>query len=332
VFPAWAAARLYSEYVEQVRRQAWLDLQQGVATAYFDALLAEQQVEVARRSLELAIDTRDVVQKKYEQGQISEYDLLRAEVQVANIRPQVLQAENGQKLALTNLRNLLGIEAGVPLQLSPSVADSAAWETETLEVLITRARSRRPEPLQAELEVGMREKAVAVARADHFPSLELSGNYMVSAYREQLGFNHWQRTPAWSATLTLSIPIFEGMRISSGVSQAKVDLVQARLRERSVNKQVTLDVESAQNGFWEAQERLGSQAETVLQAERGYEIANLRYQEGVGTQLEVSDAMLALTTARLNKSNAMRDYQVARTNLRRAVGEPVLDALADTNK
>lgn len=332
VFAAWAAARLYSKYVDQVRRQAWLDLQQGVATAYFDALLAEQQVEVARRSLELAIDTRDVVQKKYEQGQISEYDLLRAEVQVANIRPQVLQAENGQKLALTNLRNLLGIEAGVPLQLSPSVADSAAWETESLEVLISRARGRRPEPLQAELEVSMREKAVSVARADHFPSLELSGNYMVSAYREKLGFNHWQRTPAWSATLTLSIPIFEGMRISSGVSQAKVDLVQARLRERSVNKRVTLDVESAQNSFLEAQERLGSQAETVLQAERGYEIANLRYQEGVGTQLEVSDAMLALTTARLNKSNAMRDYQVARTNLRRAVGEPVLDALADTDK
>ena len=329
VFAAWAAARLYSRYVDQVRRQAWLDLQQSVSVAYFDALLAEQQVDVARRSLALAIETRDVVQKKYEQGQISEYDLLRAEVQVANIRPQVLQAENGRELSLTNLRNLLGVDAGVPLLLNASSPDSAAWETESLEELITRARIARPEPQQAELEVGMREKAVSVAQADHHPSLDLSGNYMVSAYQEKLGFGHWQRTPSWSATLTLSIPIFEGWRISSGVKQAKVDLAQARLRERSVNKLISLDVENARNSFLEAQERLGSQVETVHQAERGYEIAKLRYQEGVGTQLEVTDALVAMTTAQLNKSNALRDYLVARTNLRRAVGEPVLDTLAD---
>ncbi|MFC1475591.1 TolC family protein [Candidatus Zixiibacteriota bacterium] len=327
VFAAWAAARLYAKYIDQGRRQAFLDLQQGVATAFFNAILAEQQVEVARQSLELATETRNVVQKKFDQGQISEYDLLRAEVQVANIRPRVLQAENGRKLSLTNLRNLLGIEAGVPLALNISYPDSASWETESLEDLVQRSRNSRPEPQQAELEVAMREKAVTVARAEHYPSLELSGSYSVSAYREQLGFDHWQRSPAWNARLSLSIPIFEGMRISAGVTQAKVDLTQARLRERSINKLVTLEVEKARNDFLEAQQRLGSQAETVRQAEKGYEISQLRYQEGVGTQLEVTDAMLALTTARLNKSNALRDYLVARADLRRSVGEPVLDAL-----
>lgn len=329
VFAAWAAARLYAKYVEQVQRLALLDLQQSVATAFFDALLAEQRVEVARQSLALAVETRDVVQKKYEQGQISEYDLLRAEVQVANIRPQVLQAENGRELSLTNLRNLLGVEAGVPLALSSSAPDSAAWEAESLADLIKRARDSRPGPRQAELEVSMREKAVTVARSEHYPSLALSGNYMVNAYRERLGFDHWQRTPAWSATLSLSIPIFEGLRISSGVTQAKVDLSQARLRERSVNKLVALEVEKARNDFLEARERLGSQTETVLQAEKGYEISQLRYQEGVGTQLEVTDAMLALTTARLNKNLALRDYQVARVNLRRAVGQATLAELND---
>jgi len=324
LFAAWAAARLYGKYVKTMRRAATLDLQQDVATAFYDAVLAAQYVEVARQTLQLATETRNVVKQKFDEGQASEYDLLRSNVQVANLLPEVTQAENGRELSLTNLRNLLGIDAGVPLSLRFSYPDSAAWETESLEDLISRARANSPGPRQAELEVRLREKAVTVARAEHFPSLELSGDYSVNAYREQFGYDHWQRTSAWRATLSLSIPIFEGLRISSGVKQAKVDLAQARLKERSINKLVALGVEKSRNDFVEAKQRLASQSETVFQAEEGYQIAQLRYQEGVGTQLEVTDALVALTTARLNQKEALRDYLVARVNLRRAVGEPVL--------
>jgi len=327
VFAALAAARLYAKYLTQAHRQARLDLQRDVSLAFYDAILAAQRVEVARQALQLATQTRDVVQQRFDQGQSSEYDLLRAKVQVANIQPEVTQADNLRQLSLTNLRNLLGINAGVPLVLQLSYPDSAAWENEPLDTLLDRARARRPEPLQAELEVRMRQKAVSVAAADHYPSLYLSTDWAISANRERLGMNHWLRTPSWSATLSLSIPIFEGMRVSSGVAQAKVDLSQARLRESAINKYVALDVEKAGHDFIEARERLASQSETVHQAEEGYQIAQLRYQEGVGTQLEVTDALVALTTARLNQSQALRDVLVARVQLRRAVGEPVLTGL-----
>ena len=324
VFAAYSAARLYARYVKEMRRQSRLDLQRDVSMAFYDAFLAGQRVDVARQALELTTQTRDVVQQKFDQGRTSESDLLRARVQVANLRPEVTQAENLRQLSLTNLRNLLGIEAGVPISLQLTYPDSADWENEALDGLLDRARARRPEPLQAELEVRMRQKAVSVASADHYPSLSLSADYAVNAYRERLGLNRWLRSKAWSATLSLSIPIFEGMRVSSGVTQAKVDLSQARLRESAINKMVALDVEKASHDFVEARERLASQSETVRQAEEGYQIAQLRYQEGVGTQLEVTDAMVALTTARLNQSQALRDVLVARVQLRRAVGEPVL--------
>jgi len=327
VFAAWAAARLYAKYVKAGRRQALLDLHRDVATAFYDAILAGQQVEVARQTLELAIETRDVVQQKFDQGQASEYDLLRAKVQAANIRPELTQVENVRELSLTNLRHLSGIEAGTPLSLQRTYPDSSAWESEGLDDLISRAQAGSPELLRARLEVQMREKAVTVARSDHFPSLELTGDYTVAAYREELGFDHWRRTPSWRATLSLSIPIFEGLRISSGVARAKVDLAQARLQERSVDKLVALEVEKASNDLVEAKQRLATQSETVFQAEQGYQIADLRYREGVGIQLEVTDALVALTTARLNQKKALRDYLTSRVNLRRAVGELVLEVL-----
>jgi len=327
MFAAVTAARLYSRYIEQLRRQARLDLQRDIAFAFYDAYLADRSVAVAQQALQLTIETRDVVQQRFDQGQSSEYDLLRANVQVANMQPEVTRAENARELSLTNVRVLLGIEAGRRVELQLTYPDSSSWESESLTSLIKRARDRRPEPLQAELEVKLRQKAVTVARADHYPNLDLTGDYVVSAYKEKLGFDHWQRTPSWQAGLSLTIPIFEGWRISSAVTQAKINLSQARLRERSVNKLVGLDVEKAYNDFSEARQRLTSQSRTVAQAEEGYEIAQLRYREGIGTQLEVTDALLALTTARLNENLALRDYLTARVQLRRAVGEPVLDRL-----
>ncbi len=329
MFAAWSAARLYAKYTRQVRRQALLDLQYTVAQTYYDAYLAEQAVTVAQQSLTLAEETLDVVQKKYEEGAISEYDLLRAEVQVANIKPKVLQAENNRDLAYTALRNILGIEGGRPLALQLTYPDSAVWEDDELSALIDLADTARPELMQAELEVEMRERAVTVARSERLPSLELSGRYNVSAYRETFGFDSWQRTPSWTATLSLSMPIFEGFRIKSNISNAQADLTQAELRHQSIYKQLTLEIEQAQNNLREATERLASQAETVDQAERGYEIAELRYREGIGTQLEVTDARLALTTARLNHNTALRDVLVSRAALRRAVGQPVLNEFSE---
>jgi len=328
MFAAMSAARLYSRYIEQRRREARLNLQRDIAFAFYDAYLAGQSVEVARQALQLTIETRDVVQQRFDQGQSSEYDLLRANVQVSNMQPELTRAENARELSLTNLRVLLGVEAGRRVELQLTYPDSSSWESGSLASLIERARDRRPEPLQAELEVKLRQKAVTVARADHYPNLDLTGDYVVSAYQEKLGFGHWQRSPSWQAGLSLTIPIFEGWSTSSAVTQAKIDLSQARLQERSVNKLVALDVERAFHDFSEARQRLTSQSKTVAQAEEGYQIAQLRYQEGIGMQLEVTDALLALTTARLNENLALRDYLTARVQLRRSVGEPVLDRLS----
>ncbi len=329
VFAAYSAARLYAKYTRQVRRQAFLELQYAVAQTFYDAYLAEQSVAVAEQALTLSEETLEVVQKKYEQGAISEYDLLRAEVQVANIKPDVLQAKNNRDLAYTALRNILGIEGGEALALQLTYPDSAAWEDDQLSSLVDIADTARPELMQARLEVDMRERAVTVARAESYPSLELGGVYNVSAYRETFGFDHWQRTPTLAATLTLSFPIFEGYRIKSNISRSKADLSQAQLRKQAAYKQLTLEIEQAQNNLREATERLASQAETVEQATRGYEIAELRYREGIGTQLEVTDARLALTTARLNENRALRDVLVSRAALRRAVGQPVLNEFSE---
>jgi len=329
VFAAWSAARHYRSMTDAISRQANIDLQSRVARAFLTASLARRLVTVAEQTLEVAEENLAVATKKYEQGLVSEYDHLRAQVRVANRRPSVIEARNQRELADSQLRMLIGMAPGDSLDLVQSEPDSANWESLNLDALVAQAADRRPDLSAAEYEVNILKDNLRATKADYWPTLKLHGSIDWQIQTDDFGFPYDDRTRSYQGMLTLSYPIFDGFRRSGTVGVAKVDLSQAKLRRQQLSKQAALEIEQARNRFLDATERLRAQEETVEQAERGLSIANVRYESGVGTQLEVLDAQLVLTTARINAETARHDRLLARAEWRRAMGEPVVIGLAE---
>jgi outer membrane protein TolC len=326
VFAAWAAARNYRSMTREMSAQARIDLEAEVAGAFFDALLARRLVEVAEKSLNLAEENYAMVDKKLDQGLVSEYDHLRAQVRTANLRPPLIQAQNNRQLADSRLRALTGVEAGVELDLQDSEPDSSGWESQPLDQLVADAGKRRHDVQEAEYEVRILRNGLQSANADYWPTLKLRGAFNWQVQTDRFKLRPADISRSWQGMLLLSYPLFDGFRRSGSVGLAKVDLSQAQLRRQALLKNITLEIEQARNNFLEATQRLEAQKETVAQAERGLQVANVRYESGVGTQLEVLDAQLELTTARIYAQNARHDRLVARAQWRRAMGEPVLTA------
>lgn len=329
VFAAWSAARNYRSLTDASSRQANIDLQNRVAHAFLTASLARRLVTVAEQTLQVAEENLTVATHKYDQGLVSEYDHLRAQVRVANLRPSVIEARNQRQLADTQLRTLIGLEPGDSLILIESGPDSSDWENLSLDALVERADNQRPDLVASEHEVSILHDNLRAAKADYWPVLKLHGSIDWQVQTDDFGLPYDDRTRSYQAMLTISYPIFDGFRRSGTVGIAKVDLTQGKLRRMQLLKQVSLEIEQARNSFLDATERLRAQEETVGQAQRGLDIANLRYESGVGTQLEVMDAQLELTTARINAETARHDRLMARAAWRRAMGVPVVEGLAE---
>jgi outer membrane protein TolC len=289
--------------------------------AYLDAVAAQLAMEVYVAAEELADSNLNVVRALYAQGQVSEYDLLRAQVRAANVRPDRIAARNAARLAADRLRALLALTADVALTLDTVLPQQVPARPDR-DSLLAEALANRPELHQAAGQVDINRKLISIARAGSRPSLSLSSALQWSGISDDFGpsKDEWYRS--WNASLNLSWPIFTGFAVSGQVRQAKVDLYQSELAQSGLERQVRLDVEQAAGNLEEASERLLALGETVDQALRGVAIARVRYENGMGTQLELLDAEVALTQARVNRIAALHDLAIAQSELRRAVGRP----------
>lgn len=290
--------------------------------AYLDAVAAKQSESIFREAEDLADSNLAVVKKLYDQGQASEYDMLRAQVQAANTRPNRIAAENNTRLALDYLRNVLALPPETEITLD-TVIEQIDVPKLNLDSLVTEALNNRPELQQSEQMVNIRDKMVSIAYGGYKPTLGINSQVQWYSYTDKfskvsLSDKTWFRS--WNVSLNLTWPIFTGFETTGQVRQAKVDYQQSKLSESQLNRQIRLEVRDALGRVNEAKERVDALGETVDQAQRGLEIAQVRFENGVGIQLELLDAQVALTTARVNRIAALHDLAAAVSNLRKAVG------------
>lgn len=324
VLSAWAAAQQYRSMNEHLARQARLQLETEVAAAYFDVLLLKQLVDVAHQTLQLSEEHAALVAKKYADGVVSEYDNLRARVRVANARPPLIQAENDLRLATLRLTNLIGMQQGISFTVRDSESDSSDWENAPTSELVAMAHSSRPDLAAMTHQIAAIDKAVGVLKAERWPNLHLKGTFDYQALTDESWPNRDDYFRSWQVGLSASYSIFDGFRRKGNIQVLRVDQREAELRQIELERAVALQIDGARSGFDEATARMAAQGEAVAEAERGLAIANTRYESGVGTQLEVLDAQVALATARVFAATALHDRRVARVRWRLAMGEPVL--------
>jgi outer membrane protein len=286
-----------------------------VTEAYADVLAAQALEEVARQSVERVQVVLKMAKARLEAGVAPRFDVLRAEAELAAAQEQLLTAQNAVALAKAALNQLLGRPTNAPIEVAP-LPEPITPSSETLqtETFLTQALAHRPELLAVEAQVQAAQERVNFAKADKNPLLFLSSNYQ---RQTATGFS---RDYSWSVNLIVQFPLFDSGRRESVVQEQEALLQQALAQREQLQRQIALEVEQAVRNYQVALQRLNTARAALASAEEAFRLARVRYEAGVGTQVEVLDAQVALTRERANEIQALYDAHKAFARLVYATG------------
>lgn len=303
-------------------REQTADIELQVRTAYYRARLAQELVGISQAALEQAQRFLRSERLRRESGTGSELDVLRAEVAVANLEPQLIAATNAAELATLDLKRLVDVPMTDPVALTTSL-DPPAVVAPVDTAAASRLLAQRAAIAAQERQVAMREGQVRIARSGYLPTVSLNLNYGRQLFPSQvfsLG-DQWRRDV--NASVVASVPLFNMGRTRAEVAQAQVAVEQERLRLAQLREVVQLEYQRALGERERARASIAARQLTVTQAQRVYDLTVLRYEQGLASQLEVSDARLALLQARTNLAQGVADFHIANANLARALGAPM---------
>jgi outer membrane protein len=325
---------------QEVRALVTVDVQR----AYLNALVAARVADLQAENLALASARVTQVQQLQSAGRVARYDLLRARVERANLEPLAIQARSDEELAILELKRLLNIPAEQPLVLT-STLDANAATAMLASLEDTTIAPQRASIRAAELEVRAREQGVRIARADLLPSVAISflNGYQAfpppgMGFPTQFGHASPTFCPEPNATracqnggwfedrslaLTLSWPIFDGFRTKANIDLAQAQQRLAELELQQARETVTIEVARARAELRRVRAQFQAQQQNAAEAREAFELATLRFTRGLSTQLEVSDAQVALLVAQTNQVRTTHDLYLAGAELARALGQPI---------
>lgn len=309
-----ASAQLAAARIGFTAAQAQLLL--DVVQAYYDALLADRLVAIAESTLVQADTTLSQTRLAHQVGNQSDFDLLRAQVARDNQVPVVIQQHAARDLAYLRLKQLVNLPLDRPVSLTAALGDTGIVVPDRVRELAgtpgdTTVGNRAP-VRQAAQAVEAQEGLVGAARGARLPALVLSSDFAELNYPAKVASSWGPWLSNWTVTLGVQIPIFTGGRLSGAVKSAQANLDQARLQLEQTRKLTRLDTRTALYQYNSARAAWEASQGTEAQASKAYQIAELRYREGISTQLELNDARLLLEQAQVNRAQAARDLQVAR--------------------
>ncbi len=303
-----ASRKLAEVALEDVELQRQL-LTQTVKQQYTQMNFARRLIRVNEQALQRAELNLRSARGFFEVGTRPKSDVTRAEVDVANARVDVIRARNAERLARVALNVAMGVRADTPTD----VIDNLVYQPSTIDRprLMDEAIKRRPESRQARLRADSAEALLRRTFRDFFPDITGSGAY--GGIRSTLD-------EAWSATLSLQWSIFDGGNRIARYREARANVDAAQARVKAQDLAIAQDVEQTIITVQEADERIQAAQKAVESAQENFRLAQGRFDAGVGTIIELTDAQLALTQAQNTEAQALADYRIALSNLDRAVG------------
>jgi outer membrane protein TolC len=329
------------EQAVESARSSKITLANEVKKAYYNILLAEQSLSVLKESEKSIAETVANTEAMYRQGLASEYDLLTAQVQLSNLKPTILQTETSIRTSKLLFRMYLGLPAEVEFTLEGTLDDFAeevaAATIPTNEIDYANNADLRALELQARL----LEHQLKLTNASRLPTIAAFSSFMFSGNDNTMDFGSmmggamgggaggsapatkkewWWQNPL-SAGISISIPLFSGGKNVNKAHEIRNSLSQLSLQRDYLKQSIGVQVENAFNAILTAREKMAANEITVRQAEKAYEIAEVRYNAGAGTILELNSSELSLTQARLNYSQAIYDYLAARADYEKIIGE-----------
>ena len=281
----------------------------SVKEAYINTLFAQRLIKVQRQALERAELNLKSVRGFYDVGTRPKSDVVRAEVDVANARVDNIRADNAERVARVALNTAMGVSATTQFTLADDLVYVKV--TESTGNLVADALKNRPEYEQAKLRVASAESLLKRTFRDFFPDVVGTGS--VGGVRTDLNLS-------WSAGISLNWSIFDGGNRLSRYREAKANLDASYERVKATELDISREVEQARSTVIESDERILAAQAAVASAQENFRLVQGRFDAGVGTILDLTDAQLALTQAQNTEAQALADFRIALARLDRALG------------
>lgn len=298
--------------VDKAKQQLKLD----ATTAYFNVLQARNMVKVSQESVDSLAAHLKNVQAQFDVGTVAKSDVLRSEVELANAQQTLIKSQNSSDLAVASLNNVIGM----PLDTDIKLKEDLKYEKfgMSLDDSVKFALAKRPDVKQAQAGVGIAKDTVKINKSAQLPQVNLNGSQSWND-KDFPGFDNSN----WSVSLMASMNLFDSGLNNSKIKDAESGVVKAEQQAKQAVDGASLEVRQSYLSMQEAEKRIDTSKVAVDKAEEDFKIAQVRYNAGVGTNLDVIDAQLALTQAKTNYIQALYDYNTSKAKLDKAMGVDV---------
>ncbi|WP_239060757.1 TolC family protein [Bacteroides sp. 519] len=320
--PLWKSLKISAYDVElsiEKARSSRIEMIDQVQQAFYSVLLARDAYVVFKQAYDNAVYNYNEIERKYEQGLLAEYDLIRANVNVKNAEPTMYDAENSLILANWHLKALIGLDLTMDIKCVGSLSE---YDDLILSDYIrtTMSLEGNSDLRQLDLQYKQLKKVEQMQKAQYYPSLALQFSYMWNSMNNDFKFKDYNWDPYSVVGVSLTIPIFSGGKKYTDVKQTRISMKQLEDQRLNTERQLNVAAKQYKDQMSTCIKQYQAATAGVEQAEKSYAITIKRYETGEGTMLEINDAQLSLTQSQLNLNQSIYNYLVAKSGLERTLG------------
>ena len=319
----WKSIRISGLDVElavEKARASRLDMVTQVKQAYFSTLLAKEAFNVYKEVYENAVKNYEETQKKYNVQKASELDLTRAKTTVANAVPNVYNAESSVILSLWQLKAILGVDLDANIDVAGVLEDHSEHMFYDIHQHDSVSLENNTTMKQLAIQAEQLAQTVKMQKYAYIPTLAAQFSFSMNAMTNDFNFSQYRWTPYSYVGVSLSIPIFSGGKRLNDVRQAKNRYSQVQLQTMDTERNLKIAIRQSLNTMETNMKSYYAAKEAVSTAQKGYDIAERSYQVGRSTLIELNDAQLALTQAKLSESQAIYNFIIAKSQLEQTLG------------
>ncbi|WP_416864236.1 MAG: TolC family protein [Imperialibacter sp.] len=312
-------AKLSEAFQEQETRAFKTRMVADVTASYLRALLISESLKLSHQSLERNILSLEDSRSLFRQGKGLKVDTLRSFIAVENLKSSISYLQSQYETTLLHLARVVGLEVGQTIVLTDKLGlDDAIRYLDTAPLSEAEMTASRPDLLQAKLSVEISRSLVSQTKAQKLPTVTVMGAYQLQAQSFDLSFSRWPGTSFLG--IQAYVPIFSGNRINSRLGKSSIRLQQGELALKDLSEKAAIEVATHENSLREGLRQLEIHAKTVEAAKINFAMVNERFQSGLSSRLELTDAELALTESRMNQLQAFYKVRIAKLEYDQALG------------
>ncbi len=300
-------AKIYADSAKASLLSARNTIKKVVKQSYYTVALLGEMIKIEKEILDISRDHLSTIKEQYAKGLQNDLTVMRQEVEVSNNEPRLIKAENSYEQGILTLKNILGMDIDEKLELAQGPFCQADKDLD-FEELYLKALKNRPDFKLARFNVELAEKQMRLEKAGHWPTLSAFASRSFSGQSNSSFPDSNERAWSLSAGIRFSMPIFSGFSVTARVSQAEKNLNIAKKNLEDLKRKIKIDIKSALLDLKESSMRIESQKTSVSTAKKALEAVEVRFKNGLSSQLELNDTVLALNRAETLYVQANHDF------------------------